>query len=233
MIGTLLAIAAGGAASSLGYASMAPKSQLLGRTFVRGNPRTRQLALTFDDGPSAGYTPALLELLDRYQVKATFFMIGNHVRRLPQIAEQVARAGHIVGNHTLTHPNLIFRSPAQVRAELAGCSRVLSEVVGSHSSLFRPPFGGRRPDVLRWASDAGLQTVMWSITAYDWNPKSAGQIEERIMRQVGGGEVILMHDGGHNHPDADRSPTVGAVGRVIRRCRDEGYSFATILEMMA
>jgi peptidoglycan/xylan/chitin deacetylase (PgdA/CDA1 family) len=232
MVGALLAIAAGGAASTLGYASMAPKSQLLGRTFVRGNPGSRQLALTFDDGPSEEHTLVLLEALDRLGVKATFFMIGSHVRRLPRIAAEVAQAGHVIGNHTFTHPNLIFRPAAQIREELARCRQALTEAVGEHSSLFRPPFGARRPEVLRRAREAGLQTVMWSITAYDWTARSSGQIEAKVMRQARGGEVVLMHDGGHDSPRADRSSTVAAVRRVIGRCRDQGFSFVTIPEMM-
>jgi peptidoglycan/xylan/chitin deacetylase (PgdA/CDA1 family) len=233
MIGAWLTIAAGGLASTLGYASMAPKSQLLGRTFVGTGAHSRLLALTFDDGPHPSHTYDLLEVLDQHRVRATFFMIGSHVRQFPKIAEAVARAGHVTGNHTFSHPNLIFCSATRIRRELAECGRALTDALGEHSSLFRPPFGGRHPGVLRLAREAGLRTVMWSVTAYDWNPKTPDWIEARVARQVRGGDIILMHDGGHRDLDASRSATVQATGRLIRRCRDQGFAFVTIPEMMA
>jgi peptidoglycan/xylan/chitin deacetylase (PgdA/CDA1 family) len=233
MIGFLLATAALGTASGLGYSSMAPRSQFFGRTFTGNAPSSRQIALTFDDGPSEVHTLKLLEVMDTYRVKGTFFMMGRHVALKPKVAEAVARAGHVIGNHTFTHPNLIFCSPAKIRQEMADCEQALTDAVGEHSRLFRPPFGGRRPEVLRLVREAGCIPVMWSVTAYDWKPTTASRIEAHVVRQMRGGRVILLHDGGHLDLNPDRSQTVIATASLIRRYQDQGFSFVTIPEMMA
>ena len=109
----------------------------------------------------------------------------------------------------------------------------MTEAVGEHSNLFRPPFGGRRPAVLRIARDLGLEPVMWNVTGYDWNAPSAEYIERKVVAKVCGGDVILLHDGGHLQMGADRSRTVTATDRLISRYKTEGHEFLTIPEMMA
>lgn len=232
MIGYLLATAAMGVASGLGYNSMAPRSQLFGQTFIGLKPGSRRIALTYDDGPNEAYTPQLLEVLDRHQVKATFFMVGRYVTLLPKLAESVAQAGHAIGNHTFTHPNLIFCSRVQMRFQVEECDRALRDYVGEHSRLFRPPFGGRRPDVLSMARSMGFSPTLWSVTGYDWNPDPPEKIEANVVRQVRGGDVILLHDGGHLGMGANRSATVTATDNLIRRYKDEGYEFVTVPQMI-
>jgi peptidoglycan/xylan/chitin deacetylase (PgdA/CDA1 family) len=137
-----------------------------------------------------------------------------------------------VGNHTFTHPNLIFVSEKETKAQLENCERALTDAVGEHSKLFRPPFGGRLPRSLRMARFLGLQPVMWNVTGWDWNAPPADYIEKKVARQIRGGNVILLHDGGHRHMGADRSQTVIATGRLITRYQGEGYEFVTVPEMM-
>ena len=232
----MLALVAGAgalaAAGVISYGAVSPSSQLFGRTFVAAGAASRQLALTFDDGPNDPHTLRLLEVLARHGVKATFFMIGRFVRERPEIARAVAQAGHVVGNHTFTHPNLFFASGSRLARELDDCDQALTEAVGEHSKLFRPPFGLRRPGTLRAVAGRGLTTVMWSVTAFDWKLPTAEAIERRVAGQVRGGGVILLHDGGHQHMGTDRAPTVAATDSLIARYRGEGYSFATIPEMM-
>ena len=215
------------------YGAVSPGSQLFGRTFVAAAAGTRRIALTFDDGPNDPHTLRLLEVLARHEVKATFFMIGRFVRERPEIARAVAQAGHVVGNHTYTHPNLFFASPAQLAKELEDCERALSETVGEHSRFFRPPWGLRRPVTLRAAARRGLTTVMWSVTGYDWKLTTPEAIEQRVAPQMRGGDVVLLHDGGHWQMGVDRSPTVAATDRLIARYQGEGYRFVTIPEVMA
>src|SRR5207244_11202340 len=168
-----LALTAAAAASAAGYQSMAPTGQWYGRTFT-GLPRgTKQLALTYDDGPNDPHTLRLLEVLAKHDVHATFFLIGRFLRERPEIAREIVKAGHVVGNHTFTHPLLTMESTAEIRRELSECRSALLEVVGEHSNLFRPPFGGRRPATLRIARELGLEPVMWNITGYDWNAPPA------------------------------------------------------------
>jgi peptidoglycan-N-acetylglucosamine deacetylase len=232
MLPALIGLAAAAAASAAGYQSIAPTGQWCGRTFT-GLPRgTKQIALTYDDGPNDPHTLKLLEVLAKHGVRATFFMIGRYVRQRPDIAREVARAGHAVGNHTLTHPLLIFASAAETRGQLLDCRAALLDAIGEHSRLFRPPFGGRRPATLRIARALGLETVMWNVTGYDWNAPPAAVIEKKVARQMRGGDVILLHDGGHKAMGADRAQTVMATDSLVRRYKDQGYEFVTVEEMM-
>jgi peptidoglycan/xylan/chitin deacetylase (PgdA/CDA1 family) len=218
-----------GAATSAyaGYASMAPRSNLYGRTFVGLPRRSRLLALTYDDGPHPRNTPALLDVLSRHSVCATFFLVGDCVTRQPELARELADAGHVIANHTYGHPRLIFCPPARVRRELSECQRVLADNVGEHSRLWRPPYGGRLPHVMTVARNMGLEAVMWSVNAKDWRLRTANEVEKRVARRVRGGDVILMHDGG-----GERLHTVEATDRLIRRFKNEGYKFVTVPEMM-
>ena len=211
---------------------MSPTGQWYGRTFTSGQRGTKRVALTYDDGPNDPHTLKLLEVLARHDVHATFFMIGRYVRERPHIAREVARAGHVIGNHTFTHPLLIFKSAAQTRTELLDGRAALADAVGQHSNLFRPPFGGRRPATLRIARELGLEPIMWNVTGYDWNAPPAAEIEKKVVGQMRGGDVILLHDGGHKAMGADRSQTVIATDKLIRRYKGEGYEFVTVAEMM-
>jgi peptidoglycan-N-acetylglucosamine deacetylase len=232
VLGILLGVAGVGAAVSAGYQSMAPTGQWYGRTFTGLGAHSRQLALTFDDGPNDPHTLRLLDVLARHDVRATFFMIGRFVADRPEIARRVAEAGHTIGNHSFDHPNLIFASARQTRKQLQDCTQALTDAVGEHSRLFRPPFGGRRPGTLGLARSLGLVPVMWNVTGWDWNAKPSGYVERKVEVQVRGGSVILLHDGGHREMGADRSQTVIATDRLIARYKSHGYEFVTIAEMI-
>jgi peptidoglycan/xylan/chitin deacetylase (PgdA/CDA1 family) len=210
-----------------GYASIAPRSQLYGRTFVGLRRGSRLLALTYDDGPHPRNTPALLDVLSRHSVRATFFLIGDCVARQSELTRELAGAGHVIANHTYHHPRLIFCPPARVRSELSDCERVLADNVGEHSRLWRPPYGGRLPHVMRVAANMGLEAVMWTVNPRDWHLRTADEVEKQVSRRVRGGDVILMHDGG-----GERLHTVQATDRLIRRFKNEGYEFVTVPEMM-
>jgi peptidoglycan-N-acetylglucosamine deacetylase len=232
MLGLALTAISTVAAVAAGYQSMAPTGQWYGRTFA-GLPRgSRQIALTYDDGPNGPHTLRLLDVLSRHDVHATFFLIGRYVQQRPEIGREIVNAGHVVGNHAFAHPLLIFRSETEIRRELSQCRAALQDAIGQHSTLFRPPFGGRRPAVLRVARELGLEPVMWNVTGYDWNAPPAEVIERKVSKQIRGGDVILLHDGGHKQMGADRSQTVIATDRMIMRYKAEGYEFVTIPQMM-
>ena len=232
MLGTVLAGTAAVAAVAAGYQTMAPTGQWYGRTFTGLARGTKQIALTYDDGPNDPHTLHLLEVLARHGVHATFFMIGRFVRQRPDIARDVVKAGHVVANHTFTHPLLIFKSNAEIRRELSDCRAALLEAIGEHSNLFRPPFGGRRPAVLRIARELRLAPVLWNVTGYDWNAPPSAIIETKVAKQIRGGDVILLHDGGHKQMGADRSQTVLATDHLAARYKTDGYNFVTIPQMM-
>ena len=228
MLGVAISAAVGAAAVSAGYECMAPTGQWYGRALSELPRGTKQIALTFDDGPNDPYTPHLLDVLAKHDVLATFFMIGRYVRQRPDIAAEVARSGHVVGNHTFTHPFLAVQRLARIRKELEECNNALTDAIGNHSNLFRPPWGARRPGVFRVARQLGLEPVMWSVTGFDWNAPPAEYIERKVRRRICGGDVVLLHDGGHRNFGADRSNTVKAVDHLVARYKAEGYEFVTI-----
>jgi peptidoglycan/xylan/chitin deacetylase (PgdA/CDA1 family) len=232
MLGTALAETTVAAAVAAGYQSIAPTGQWYGRTFIGLAPGTKKLALTYDDGPNDPHTQQLLEVLARHNVRATFFLIGRYVQQRPDLAREIAKAGQIVGNHTYTHPALTFKPAAEIRHELNACRSAIEDAIGQHSNLFRPPFGARRPAVLTIARELGLEPIMWNVTGYDWNAPPSAVIEKKIARQIRGGDVILLHDGGHKQMGADRSQTVIATDHLIVKYKSEGYEFATIPQMM-
>jgi peptidoglycan-N-acetylglucosamine deacetylase len=227
-----LAVAAGAALATLSYQSLAPTGQWFGKAFYGLRRGSKQIALTFDDGPNDPHTFVLLDILATYRVSATFFLIGRYVRQAPHIAQEVARRGHVIGNHTFTHPLLTLQSGVRIREEILACQKAISDVVGEHSNLFRPPWGGRRPKVFRLVRQLGLQPVMWNITGYDWKASSAQSIEEQVTRRLRGGDVILLHDGSHATFGADRSKTTQAVDHLLARYKAEGYDFAVIPDMI-
>jgi len=228
LIGAGVAAAAGLAA----YHSMAPRAQGFGATFVGSPTASKKIAFTYDDGPNDPHTLRLMEVLEKDSVRATFFLIGRYVRRRPDIVRDLLKAGHVIGNHTLTHPHLIVSSAVETRIQLEECQRAVEEATGETPRLFRPPFGGRRPHTLRIARSLGLQPVMWNVTSYDWRTPPAAKIVKTCTRQMRGGDVILMHDGDHEKFGADRWQTVVATHLLIEAWREKGYEFVTVPEMM-
>lgn len=228
MLPTLIGVTAIAAASAAGYQSMAPTGQWYGNTFTGASRGSKHIALTYDDGPNESHTLNLLDVLAKHNVRATFFMIGKYVQQRPDIARAVAQGGHVIGNHTFTHPLLIFKSEAETRSQILQCRSALQDAIGEHSSLFRPPFGGRRPATIRIATELGLNTIMWNVAGYDWNAPPAAVIEKKVARQLRGGDIVLLHDGSHRAMGTDRSQTVVATGNLIQRYRDQGYEFETV-----
>jgi len=221
-----------GLATVAGYNTMSPTSQLYGRTFIGLPHISRLLALTYDDGPNDPYTWRMMEVLERHGVKATFFLIGQFVQQKPAIARALVDAGHVIGSHTWDHPNLIFASTSEVRRQLQQAQTAILDATGVTPKLFRPPFGGRRPASLRAVRSFGLEPIMWNVTCYDWRAKSAEAIVAHVERQIRGGDVILLHDGGYGRMGADRSRSVEASARILTRYKREGYGFVTIPQMM-
>jgi peptidoglycan/xylan/chitin deacetylase (PgdA/CDA1 family) len=223
---TALGLSAGG----LWYASLWPTSQLFGPTLIAAND-PNEIALTFDDGPNPVATPQLLQLLARHNVRATFFSIGAYVREYPALAQQIVAAGHLIGNHTMDHPRLSTQPAQRIRRELADCNAALEDATGAPVRYFRPPFGARRPFVLRAARELGLTPVMWNVTAYDWKPIGADRILANLEsgiarnRRHSRGSNLLLHDGGHRTFGSERMETVRAVERLLEACKGSATRF--------
>jgi len=174
------AAAAAAAAGLAAYGAVYPRAQLFGATVCRTNS-ARKLAITFDDGPNPAITPKLLDLLDRYKAKATFFLIGRYVRECPELVQETVARGHEVGNHTELHPNLLWMNPMKIRVELRLCHDAIRSAIGTPPKWFRPPFGMRNPWLIPAARELGYRTVMWTLIPGDWQEKPAEWLIPRMQ----------------------------------------------------
>jgi peptidoglycan-N-acetylglucosamine deacetylase len=212
--------ALGLAVSGYAYASMWPGSQIFGPTLIAPR-RRKEVALTFDDGPNPAWTPRLLEILAAHDVRATFFMVGRFAQSQPALVREVAQAGHIIGNHSWSHPNLARTPSGKVREELRRTSDALEQILGARVRFFRPPYGARRPLVLRTARGLGMTPVTWNAMTSDWSETSAGRIADALIARVeknasrGWAANIVLHDGGHRGLGADRGPSVNAAEKLL------------------
>jgi peptidoglycan/xylan/chitin deacetylase (PgdA/CDA1 family) len=224
------AVASGG---TLTYAALSPGSQLFGHTLIAGYD-PNQVALTYDDGPNDHATSALLDLLAAHNARATFFMLGKYVRQRKDLVRRVHAAGHLIGNHTETHPWLHRQSDRVIREELLSCNQALEDALGAPVHYFRPPHGARRPFVIREARALGLTTVQWNVMAKDWLPIGTAAILANIdhglaraLRRSTGAN-ILLHDGSDRALGTDRSDTAAATATLLTRWAEEGKQIVTV-----
>ena len=199
-----------------------------------GNPNLKVVALTFDDGPDPRYTPEILDILERYQVKATFFMVGRHVKKYPGLARRVAEQGHEIGNHTYSHLNLFEAKPDVVEREILKCESTISDTTHTNPQLFRPPRGLSSPESFRTAQQLGYTVVLWSNSSEDWAEVSVSDITRNVLEKAKGGDIILFHDSGDliHESGGTRINTVRALPVIIEELKRRGFSFVTVSEMM-
>lgn len=234
---------AAGLAGLTAYAAIQPRAQIFGPTVCRTN-RPEKLALTFDDGPNPALTPRLLDLLDRHDAKATFFLIGKYVGQSPSLVKEIAARGHILGNHTETHPRLFFCGPRETRNELLRCTDAIREAAGLEPRWFRPPFGLRSPWLGKIVQQHRMTMALWTLLPGDWRIKPSDWLIERMQpiaaharkklpagSGYGGGlvgDILCLHDGDYARPNADRTHTLAALEFWLPRWRDLGLEFVTI-----
>jgi peptidoglycan-N-acetylglucosamine deacetylase len=225
---------AGLLASGCTYAALSAQSQLFGKVLIASsNPN--EIALTYDDGPNDIVTERLLEVLAHHNVRGTFFLIGRYVRQRPEIARAIASAGHLIGNHTMTHPWLAWQSSARIHQEIAGCNALLEDTLGIPVCYFRPPHGARRPAVLHIARELNLTPVQWNILPKDWEPDTPQNIADRAILAITRNQRqnrasnIVLHDGGQAGLGQPRLPTVEATNLLLQKySRDTAIKFVTI-----
>lgn len=202
----------------------------------RGRRDRPSLALTFDDGPSER-TTELLSLLRREGVPATFFLCGSNVLRLPQIAREIAAAGHEIGNHSHSHPLFCFRSVGFIESEFRRAQEVITETTGQRPRLLRAPFGVRWFGFRRAQRRLNLLGVMWTVIGLDWK-LPAEAIVRRVAGRIGSpgraanGSIICLHDGRVTRPNPDISATLDAVAQLIPLFRRRGFAFETVSQIL-
>jgi len=237
---TLYALIAAWTAVSLrGMTSM--RSQVFGRVYWRGEsaptpappPRvgrgvTGAVALTFDDGPSEPFTGRVLDTLKAHGVKATFFVIGENVRKAPELAKRIVAEGHELGNHSQTHPwvfKMLFRT---ISEDIEQCQREIEKAAGYRPRFFRQPVGLNNPSVMKVLDGMGMVMVGWQARAYDGFRVKKEEVVSRILGSVRPGGIILLHDGCDGVMGCDRTPTIEALDEIIPALKAKGYEFRTV-----
>ena len=188
---------------------------------------SHRIALTFDDGPHPTQTAQILEILARYGVKATFFMVGQNVRLYPETARAVLAAGHEIGNHTASHPHLDRLNEVLLDAELEACESALEELCEYRSHLFRPPEGALTPFVGRLAEGRDYTLVLWSVDPRDWEKPDAARIADEVLTHVRPGAIILLHD-----YVGRKSATPEALEMLLPALLAEGYEPVTVSRLL-
>ena len=187
----------------------------------------KTIALTFDDGPHPRYTKQILDILEKYGVKATFFFVGQNIEYYPEAAMAVVDAGHEIGNHTYTHNRVKAMSQDEVLAEMSRCDDMIYRLGECQTVLFRPPEGAFGEAVEKSAEMLGYSVILWSIDTRDWDHSTPAEIFQNVTQNIDSGDIILMHDYvGYN------SPTPKALELIIPELQSRGYRFVTVSELI-
>ena len=186
-----------------------------------------KISLTFDDGPHPRYTPRILEILEEYGIKATFFVVGVNAENYPDTIEKVIKAGHEIGNHTYSHPHVSSLNSITLRREVEGCESSIYGLTDYKTKLFRPPEGLIDADVRTVLRDLDYKVILWDLDTRDWAHTPADDIANYVTDNIAAGDIILMHDYiGHN------SPTPDALRLFIPKLLEKGYKFVVVSELI-
>lgn len=192
-----------------------------------GSREKKVIALTFDDGPHPKETDKVLDVLKKYDVKATFFIAGKHANWYPKPLIRASEEGHEIGNHTFTHPDISNLSSTQIQSEIKQCEDILVKLTGKKPTLFRPPYGSYRKEALaQIAKDSGYKIILWTtIDARDWQNPPASKIASTITENAKNGDIILLHDYATDN-------TVEALEILIPEMQSKGFEFVTVSELL-
>ncbi|MEK3684774.1 polysaccharide deacetylase family protein [Paenibacillus sp. FSL R10-2736] len=207
-------------------------SQLLRKypdTIKTQGPRRKIIALTFDDVPDPRFTPQLLDVLHKYNVKATFFVVGSRAEKHPGLVARIIREGHAIGNHSYNHPEFGKLGMNEFRTQIIRTENIIQALAGYKPRLIRPPYGDISEQQLKWARAHGYKLVNWNVDSLDWRGLSKTQVRNNILSRAGKGAIILQHGGGGR--GSNLQGTIQALPEVISIMRKRGYSFVTVPQM--
>ncbi len=191
-----------------------------------------KIAITFDDGPHATSTPPILELLQKFNVPATFFLVGKHLEKHPEIAREMVSVGHEIGNHTFSHSLLYASTKNRIRDEICRTDTLIRNIDGAEPKFFRPPAGFFTKQVLDIAEQLGYKTVVGDVYPRDPHLPGKEKIVDRVLKRTVAGSIIILHDGG-NTQRVDRSQTLEALAEIIPRLKNKGFEFLTLSELLS
>ncbi|MEG3976677.1 polysaccharide deacetylase family protein [Microcoleus sp. herbarium8] len=195
----------------------------------RADTKEKVVALTYDDGPYPPYTNQLLDILDRYQVKATFFEIGRNIEKHPEIVKAIAARGDELANHSYSHKDMMFKPREYLLSEIEKTDKLLQKNGVKQDSInFRPPWGRRFIGLSYLVSQMHKQLIMWDVDSQDYEKThTVDDIANQVIDNVRSGSIVVMHDGG-----GDRSKTVAATEKIVKDLQSKGYSFKTVSELL-
>ena len=196
--------------------------------YARIETNEKAIALTFDDGPHPYLTPQILDVLDDYDAKATFFVVGSMARAYPDVLKEVSKRGHEIGNHTYTHLPESTSGCEKLKKEIIDTELTILEIALQQTSLFRPPTGYVCKSAVEMTGELGYKTIVWDIDTKDWAHTSPQKILAEVKKYAKNGSIILFHDF-----IGKDSPTVDALNLVLPWLKDQGYRFVTVSEMMS
>jgi peptidoglycan/xylan/chitin deacetylase (PgdA/CDA1 family) len=215
------------------YGYFIPASPIFGKVYYRAVTSTKVIALTFDDGPNEPYTSQILDILEKYNVHATFFLIGYNVNLYPDTAKRIFADGNIIGNHSYYHrANHALSFNAFKEIQLA--QETIYQIAGVKPHLYRPPHGKKTPWELEAIKHEGFVEVMWNISTNELSGRSPQFMADQIIKKSSPGGIILLHDGYgiiHGSERSDKSDTVAMLPIIIEHLQSEGYTFVTIPEL--
>jgi len=197
-------------------------SQLFMKVLCRGNKQKKQIALTFDDGPS-GYTGKILEILAKHKVQATFFVIGRHAEKAPELLREIQNQGHLIGNHTYSHHYFFdLYTKKKMAKDIARANSVIADITGETPKYFRPPYGVTNPTLAKAVKITGLKAIGWSLRSLD-TVKSAAKLRKKLLHKTGSGKIILFHD--------TMPATVEILDNYITEVKNKGYKVVPLHEL--
>jgi peptidoglycan-N-acetylglucosamine deacetylase len=198
--------------------------------YFKGPATVPKIALTFDDGPHPIYTDQILNILNSYNIKATFFLLGSNLKGRQEQVKRLVSEGHTIGSHTWSHPDIRNLSESQLHNELKQFDQVLKEITGLRSTLFRPPYGFYTEDNILSLYQQNYHLIKWSVDSFDWRDKSVDNIFLNIIPGVRAGSIILFHD--TISSETKQSLTVQLLPELIKTLQGQGYNFVTVDEMV-
>ncbi|WP_280771880.1 polysaccharide deacetylase family protein [Salipaludibacillus daqingensis] len=199
--------------------------------FLQGPTTENKVALTFDDGPDPRFTPSVLDVLQEYDVPATFFLLGSRAEAYPDLTTRILNEGHVIGNHTFWHPDLVEEGEIDILVrEVETTEATLESIIGYQTTLFRPPYGFLYDELVDELINLKYSIIGWSVDSLDWQEISPDEIISNIYDQMQPGAIVLMHDG--TDAEGDQTETIEALQQLIPELQEQGYEFVTVPNLL-